>query len=43
VTGSSPDISEGAGAMISTLGDLKIWAKALATGRLLNPATQALV
>jgi D-alanyl-D-alanine carboxypeptidase len=42
VTGSSPDISEGAGAMISTLGDLKIWAKALATGTLLSPATQAL-
>jgi D-alanyl-D-alanine carboxypeptidase len=28
--------------MISTLGDLKTWAKALATGALLTPATQRL-
>jgi D-alanyl-D-alanine carboxypeptidase len=42
VTGSSPDISEGAGAMISTLHDLRIWARALATGKLLSPALQRL-
>lgn len=29
-----------AGAMISTLGDLQVWARALATGTLLSPATQ---
>jgi D-alanyl-D-alanine carboxypeptidase len=28
--------------MISTLGDLRIWVKALATGTLLSPATQKL-
>jgi len=42
VTASNPAFAGGAGAMISTLGDLKIWAKALATGALLKPATQAL-
>jgi D-alanyl-D-alanine carboxypeptidase len=41
VTVSNPAVAGPAGAMISTLGDLKIWAKALATGRLLKPATQA--
>jgi D-alanyl-D-alanine carboxypeptidase len=40
VTNSNPATAEGAGAMISTLDDLKIWAKALATGTLLTPATQ---
>jgi D-alanyl-D-alanine carboxypeptidase len=42
VTNSNPAFAGGAGAMISTLGDLKIWAKALATGTLLTPATHAL-
>jgi D-alanyl-D-alanine carboxypeptidase len=41
VTRSNPAFAAGAGAMISTLGDLKIWAKALATGSLLSPATRA--
>jgi D-alanyl-D-alanine carboxypeptidase len=41
VTLSNPDGAGGAGAMISTLGDLKTWAKALATGTLLTPDTQA--
>jgi D-alanyl-D-alanine carboxypeptidase len=41
VTFSNPNIAGGAGAIISTLGDLKIWAKALATGTLLSPPTQA--
>jgi D-alanyl-D-alanine carboxypeptidase len=41
VTRSNPAFAGGAGAMISTLGDLKIWAKALATGSLLSPATRA--
>lgn len=40
VTRSNPNIGWGAGAMISTLDDLRIWAKALATGALLSPATQ---
>jgi D-alanyl-D-alanine carboxypeptidase len=39
VTASNPAYAGGAGAMISTLGDLKVWAKALATGSLLTPAT----
>jgi D-alanyl-D-alanine carboxypeptidase len=39
VTLSNPAYPGGAGAMISTLGDLKVWAKALATGSLLSPAT----
>jgi D-alanyl-D-alanine carboxypeptidase len=38
----SPSTLFGAGAMISTLGDLQVWAKALATGALLTPKTQAL-
>lgn len=42
VTASNPAFAGGAGAMISTLADLKVWAKALATGTLLKPATQAL-
>jgi D-alanyl-D-alanine carboxypeptidase len=42
VTKSNPAFAGGAGAMISTLGDLKIWAKALATGSLLTSATHAL-
>ncbi len=41
VTVSNPAFAGGAGAMISTLGDLKIWAKALATGRLLSRHTHA--
>lgn len=35
-----PGISEGAGAMISTVGDLMIWAKALGRGTLLSKRTQ---
>ncbi len=35
-----PSVFGAAGAMISTLGDLQTWAKALATGALLNPRTQ---
>jgi D-alanyl-D-alanine carboxypeptidase len=35
-----PSATDGSGAMISTLGDLQVWAKALATGSLLSPATQ---
>jgi D-alanyl-D-alanine carboxypeptidase len=42
VTLSNPAFAGGAGAMISTLGDLKVWAKALATGSLLKPATHTL-
>jgi D-alanyl-D-alanine carboxypeptidase len=42
VTESNPTVAWAAGAMISTLGDLRIWAKALATGTLLRPSTQAL-
>lgn len=42
VTRSNPNTAGGAGAIISTLHDLKLWAKALATGTLLSPATQAL-
>jgi D-alanyl-D-alanine carboxypeptidase len=40
MTRSNPAVAAGAGAMISPLGNLKIWAKALATGALLRPATQ---
>jgi D-alanyl-D-alanine carboxypeptidase len=40
MTTSNPPWAAGAGAMISTLGNLKTWAKALATGTLLRPATQ---
>ena len=36
----NPDVAGAAGAMISTLGDLRTWAKALADGTLLAPATQ---
>lgn len=35
-----PGLSEGAGAMISTVGDLMIWSKALAKGTLLSKKTQ---
>ena len=40
-TASNPAVAWTAGAMISTLDDLKIWAKALATGSLLKPETHA--
>jgi D-alanyl-D-alanine carboxypeptidase len=40
-TFSNPNLPWTAGAMISTLGDLRVWAKALATGALLKPETQA--
>jgi D-alanyl-D-alanine carboxypeptidase len=40
VTLSNPQAAGGAGAMISTLDDLRTWAKALATGTLLAPGTQ---
>lgn len=40
VTVSNPDVAGGAGAMFSNLGDLHIWAKALATGSLLSTRTQ---
>jgi D-alanyl-D-alanine carboxypeptidase len=42
VTASNLAVAGGAGAMISTLHDQKIWAKAMATGALLEPATQEL-
>lgn len=35
----NPDPIAGAGAMVSTVPDLKIWAKAVCTGRLLEPPT----
>jgi D-alanyl-D-alanine carboxypeptidase len=38
----SPSTLFGAGAIISTFGDLQIWAKALGTGSLLTPGAQAL-
>ena len=38
----SPSVGFGAGNMISTLGDLKIWARALGTGALLRPRMQRL-
>lgn len=41
VTRSNPDIPWTSGAMISTLADLRIWARALAGGTLLTPETQA--
>jgi D-alanyl-D-alanine carboxypeptidase len=41
ITSTNPSFAAGAGAMISTLGDLRIWAKALATGSLLSPAMRA--
>jgi CubicO group peptidase (beta-lactamase class C family) len=40
VTDWNPSVAWTAGSMISTLHDLKIWAKALATGQLLRAATQ---
>jgi D-alanyl-D-alanine carboxypeptidase len=40
-TFSNPNVPWTAGAMISTLDDLHVWAKALATGALLKPKTQA--
>jgi D-alanyl-D-alanine carboxypeptidase len=42
VTRSNPAFAGGAGGMISTLGDLRIWAKALATGSLLTSASRIL-
>ena len=41
VTISNPDVAWTAGAMISTLADLKTWVEALATGTLLSPEMQA--
>lgn len=38
---SNPAVAGGAGAMISTLDDLRVWAKVLATGSLLSPALRA--
>ena len=35
----NPDPIAGAGAMVSTVPDLKVWAKAVCTGRLLEPET----
>jgi D-alanyl-D-alanine carboxypeptidase len=40
ITDSNPSWAWTAGSAISTLHDLKIWARALATGTLLHPATQ---
>ncbi|HTG02961.1 MAG TPA: serine hydrolase domain-containing protein [Bradyrhizobium sp.] len=40
-TATNPAVGWTAGAMISTLEDLRAWAKALATGALLTPATHA--
>lgn len=40
VTRSNPDVPWTSGAIISTLADLRIWAKALATGTLLSPSMQ---
>jgi D-alanyl-D-alanine carboxypeptidase len=41
VTRSNPDVAWGAGAMLANLDDLRLWARALATGALLSPALQA--
>jgi D-alanyl-D-alanine carboxypeptidase len=41
VTRINPAAGAGAGAMISTLADLRVWARALATGSLLSPELQA--
>ena len=38
-TSTNPNVAWSAGAMISTLDDLRVWAKALATGALLKPET----
>jgi D-alanyl-D-alanine carboxypeptidase len=40
VTVLDPSFARGAGAMVSTLADLQVWAEALATARLLRPETQ---
>lgn len=40
-TESNPDVAWAAGAMISNLNDLSVWAELLATGALLSPETQA--
>jgi D-alanyl-D-alanine carboxypeptidase len=40
LTESNPAVPWTAGAMISTLDDLRVWSKALATGTLLSPAMQ---
>lgn len=40
LTASNPTVAWTAGAMISTLEDLRVWARALADGTLLSPATQ---
>jgi len=40
-TATNPAVAWTAGAMISTVGDLRVWAKALATGALLSPASYA--
>ncbi|HEU5431888.1 MAG TPA: serine hydrolase domain-containing protein, partial [Thermomicrobiales bacterium] len=40
VTRSNPNVAWTAGAMISALDDLRVWAKALAVGTLLSPAMQ---
>ena len=41
MTRSNPAVPAAAGAMISTVADLKTWVAALATGTLLSPALQA--
>ena len=41
VTESDPNVAWAAGAMISNLADLRVWAKLLADGTLLSPKTQA--
>ena len=41
VTRSNPDVAWSAGAMISTLGDLRMWVDALVAGSLLSPELQA--
>jgi D-alanyl-D-alanine carboxypeptidase len=41
VTNASPSWTWSAGAAVSTLKDLTVWARALATGALLSPDTQA--
>lgn len=40
LTESNPEVPWTAGAMISTLGDLRVWARVLADGALLSPAMQ---
>jgi D-alanyl-D-alanine carboxypeptidase len=40
VTRSNPAVAGGAGAMLSTLDDLRLWTEALASGVLLSPTTQ---